>query len=573
MRAFGLDDEVWARFYGGRDLVAAGVVRPRDPSAAGPDQAAPGLAGEPLPAHHGLPAGVVASALAEAARLSGQAAADARWFERAAREVGLDYLRLASGQDPRGSRRPWGMTLLVELLARDAAEPGPADLGGIARRVRALRADALLPGHGLPEDVAAAVMALSQDPRTLEAVVGQDTWQLAMAMAQQPELDPDRDRFGFLARSISLYLPSIRGLGTSQLVGLLGLAVPVFAGTDALQTPGAAERLADLWRLADLVRARPGGPSGTVTMHDLARAHQELFGFPRPARGVDHEAVLRLLELMRETRRAVTASRRRADPDRVFDVQVTWDDLYAAAGTDHETLLPLPMPWEPRSQAFVFENLVTFESEEIVLPNQALYERYRADPPLVIVETRGAQGLLPDAKEIAAALRRLRLVGEVPVLLRGVEVDTGLDEGGQWAEALAYAHGAPVSFATRGDVRPDGVHGSNWRLHAVVPPYGDLPYTPARLTEEAPPSYSQTRPAAAAGPARPRYYKAPLEAIEPPDAGPGTAPDRPEALSQEAPAQSYAHTGRLPVIDEDSPSGYPRAGRAGYRAGRRGRFR
>src|SRR5260370_41181 len=72
--------------------------------------------------------------------------------------VGLDYVRLAGGQSRRGRGQPWGMTLLVELLARDAAEHGSADLDRIAGRVGVLRADALVPGHGLPADVAAAVM-------------------------------------------------------------------------------------------------------------------------------------------------------------------------------------------------------------------------------------------------------------------------------------------------------------------------------------------------------------------------------------------------------------------------------
>jgi len=292
-------------------------------------------------------------------------------------------------------------------------------------------------------------MLVSQSPGTLEAVYDPETWRRATEAGGQPARDPDRDRFDGLARGVSAHRPSARRMDAGQMFGLLGLAVQVFEGTQGLSA-GAGERLADLWRLVDLIRARPGFHGGTVTVRDLAQVHQDLFGFPDEARNADPIAALRLVELMGETRRRLAADRSRATQD----PQVSWDDLRADPRT-LDALTPLPLPVPRRHGGRVFPNLVTFELEENVRAGQAGYERYRADHTLVIfdVSERG----LPGPEQMTRLARDLGLRGPVRLLLRGVDESTRLGRLGLWPAAFAAAFGAPVPVAVAGDVRPDGV--------------------------------------------------------------------------------------------------------------------
>src|SRR5260370_22301934 len=127
-------------------------------------------------------------------------------------------------------------------------------------------------------------MELSQDPLTRAGV--DETWRSASGGAWgHPERRPDRDRFRGLARGLSAYTPGIGEPDTSELFRLLGLAVQVFGRTDVLQSPRAPQRLAALWRLVDVVRARPGWRGGPGTPPDPAPAHPGPVFRPPPRPG------------------------------------------------------------------------------------------------------------------------------------------------------------------------------------------------------------------------------------------------------------------------------------------------
>src|SRR5260370_1923385 len=125
-------------------------------------------------------------------------------------------------------------------------------------------------------------MELSQDPLTRAGVGG--TWRSASGGAWgRPGRRADRGRFRGLARGLSAYTPGIGEPDTSELFRLLGLAVQVFGRTDVLQSPRAPQRLAALWRLVDVVPARPGWRGGALPPQHPARAHPGFFRRPAPA--------------------------------------------------------------------------------------------------------------------------------------------------------------------------------------------------------------------------------------------------------------------------------------------------
>src|SRR5260370_198766 len=105
---------------------------------------------------------VIVGGMAAADRLSGKRAAGREWFGQAARDIGLDRLYRNPVED---WEMPWGMTLLFELLAREEAGYGSADLRRLADQVRVLRAEALLPHHRRPADAALRVMTLAESMR------------------------------------------------------------------------------------------------------------------------------------------------------------------------------------------------------------------------------------------------------------------------------------------------------------------------------------------------------------------------------------------------------------------------